>query len=386
MQKACCRRILLSLSGSQLRSNLHQRSVPMMGKFADISASMKARSRSEVFLASAVITVLIGYVDYLTGFELRIDVFYLIPISLVVWYVSREMAFFTSLLSGIFIFMSDLLSKPVHTVRVIDIWNIIVVLFFFIIFTLALSRLRVALDDQKQLSLELRNALADSKKANESLEAFSYSVSHDLKGPLWHVAGFAEILDEKYADKLDETAKKYVHRIISNIHRMGNYVDALLKLSRYQAGDLVRSKFNLTMMIRTLLEENEDISCSRNAEILVADDMSANGDTALIQVVLHNLLDNAWKFTRHRSRARIEFGAAEIDGETVYFIRDNGAGFSMEHAKRLFSPFKRFHADSAFPGYGIGLATVQRIIHYHGGRIWAESELNAGTTFYFTFG
>jgi light-regulated signal transduction histidine kinase (bacteriophytochrome) len=237
-----------------------------------------------------------------------------------------------------------------------------------------------------QLSLELQNALVDIKKTNESLEAFSYSVSHDLKGPLWHITGFAEMISEKYADKLDETGKKYVYRIINNAQRMENYIDALLKLSQYPKDDLVRSKIDLSAMVRGKLGDNEISQSNRKAELIIADNITAYGDTALIQVVINNLIDNAWKYTKQQSIARIEFGTIKIDGETVYFIRDNGVGFRMENAKRLFSPFKRYHTDSEFPGYGIGLATVQRIIHHHGGRILAESEIDVGTTFYFTLG
>ncbi len=358
-----------------------------MRKFTDINDFVKTSSRLNILLIiDVVITIFIGYIDYLTGFELRIDVFYLIPISIAVWYISSRAGLFTSLLSILLIFFSDLLSKPVHVVHFIDMWNIVMVLFFYVIFTLSLSKLRVALDKQRQLSLELQNALIDIKKANESLEAFSYSVSHDLKGPLWHITGFAEMISEKYANKLDETGKKYVYRIVSNAHRMKNYIDALLKLSQYSKDDLVRSKIDLTAMIRGIIEDNENNQSNRKAELIIADNITAYGDMALIQVVIHNLIDNAWKFTKQRSIARIEFGTTKIDGQTVYFIRDNGVGFRTENAERLFSPFKRCHADSEFPGYGIGLATVQRIIHHHGGRIWAESEMNVGTTFYFTLG
>ncbi len=357
-----------------------------MAKSSDIRAHMKTRSSSHILLVAVVVTMLIGYVDYLTGFELRIDVFYLIPISIVAWYIGSQAGFFTSLLSALLVFLSDLFSKPVHGIHFIDIWNSVMVLLFFIFFTLSLSRLRRALDRQKQLSAELNNALADIKKTNESLEAFSYSVSHDLKGPLWHITGFAEMISDKHADKLDETGKNYIRRILANTHRMSDYIDALLKLSQYAKGDLVRFKIDLTAMIRGIIKECENDRAGREAEIIVADGMTAYGDTALIEVVIRNLIDNAWKFSQRRSPARIECGTMNIDAEIVYFIRDNGVGFSMEHAGRLFTPFKRFHADSEFPGYGIGLATVQRIIHHHDGRIWAESKPNVGTTFYFTLG
>ncbi len=347
-------------------------------------ASKEKTSGTKILPATIVLAIFIGYIDYLTGFELRIDVFYLMPISVAVWYVGRKAGLALSTLSAVLIFLSDLLSKPGHAVHAVDVWNTLMILLFFIIVTLSLSKLRTTLDVQKRLSSDLQRALKDTKEANEYLESFSYSVSHDLRTPLWHVRSFAEMLTEKHADSLDAEGRDYIGRILANTDRMKGVIDALLALSRYSRGDLSRSKVNLAAMVRSAHEENRKKQPERKIDLITADSIEAHCDRVLIQVAICNLMENAWKFTNQRRDAVIEFGIRTIEGEDAYFIRDNGVGFSMEHVKRLFGPFQRLHASSEFPGFGIGLATVQRIIHRHGGRIWAEGQVNRGATFYFT--
>jgi light-regulated signal transduction histidine kinase (bacteriophytochrome) len=287
-------------------------------------------------------------------------------------------------MSIVLIFSSDLLSNPDHHIHGIDIWNLSMILLFFIIVTLALSQLRTSADEQRKLLSELQKAFDDIKTTNESLEAFSYSVSHDLRSPLWRIEGFTEILAEKYSHALDEKGKEYIGRILSSTQRMKDLIDALLKLALYSRGNINRSSVDLTALVRRTMEESAKSWPGRTVEMVTAAGVIADGDPALLQVVIFNLVENALKFTKHRSVAKIEFGLTKADGKDVYFIRDNGAGFSMTNAKRLFNPFERFHSESDFSGFGIGLATVQRIIHCHGGRIWAESGVDKGATFYFT--
>jgi signal transduction histidine kinase len=354
------------------------------GSSMDIDAYLKEKSKTSLMIVGFVFTSLVGVLDYITGSELRIDVFYLIPISFVVWYISKKAGIIISAISILSIFFSDFLSKPNFDVHFTDLWNMAMILLFFIFVTLSLSKLRISLREQRQLSLELQTALDDSKTTNESLEAFSYSVSHDLSAPLRRTEGFVKMIAEQYSDKLDETGKDYIRRVCSNTRRMQDLIDALLKLSRYGRGNLNRSKVDLTAMVRRALEDAAKSWPGRQAEIATADGVTVDGDPALLQVIVFNLVENAWKFTRHRPVSKIEFGLTKIDGKDVYFVRDNGAGFSMKNAESLFKPFQRLHTESEFPGFGIGLATVQRIIYRHGGRIWAESEVNKGATFYFT--
>ncbi len=348
-----------------------------------INEYIKGRSKTNLMMIAMVFTTLIGYIDYRTGSELRIDVFYLIPISFVAWYISKKAGILISSMSALLIFFADVLSKPGHPVHGIFVWDVSMMLLFFMIVTLSLSKLQTTLDEQRQLSSEMQKALDDIETSNESLEAFSYSVSHDLRAPLWRIEGFTEIIAEKYSDKLDDKGKGYLRSIFSGTQRMKDLIDALLKLSRYSDSNLIRSKVDLTAMVRRALEEKVKSLPDRKVEIVTADGVTADGDPALLLVVILNLVENAWKFTKQRPVTKIEFGVTTIDGKDVYFIRDNGAGFSMENAKRLFNPFQRFHSESEFPGFGIGLATVQRIINRHGGRIWAESEVEKGATFYF---
>ncbi len=350
----------------------------------DIDTYLPGKPKIIAMVVAVVFTLFLGFIDYLTGFELRIDVFYLIPISFAVWYINEKTAFIVSALSILLIFLSDLISKPKYSFHFIDLWNLLVVFLFFIIVILTLSKLRITLNEQGRLSSELQNALNDFRRTNESLEAFSYSVSHDLRAPLRRIEVYAQMIEEDYSQKIDETGKDYIHRMYYNTRIMQDMIDALLKLSRYSRGSLNRSRVDLSALVRMTLEENAKSRPERKVETVVADGVTADGDPALLQVIIFNLIGNAWKFTKHRPVARIEFGSTKIDQKDVYFVRDNGAGFNMENMKRLFNPFQRLHTESEFPGIGIGLATVQRIINRHGGRIWAESEVDKGATFYFT--
>jgi light-regulated signal transduction histidine kinase (bacteriophytochrome) len=326
----------------------------------------------------------IGVLDYITGSEIRIDVFYLLPISFVVWYISNKAGAIISTVSVLLIFITDHLSNPIYHFRFVDLWNLTMIFIFFIVSSFMLSKLQIAFHQQALLSFELQKSLDDVKTANESLEAFSYSVSHDLISPLWRIESYATMIADKYSAAFDEAGKNYVDRISTNAARMKDIIDALLKLSLYSRGNMNRSTVDLTSMVRREMDESAKNWPGRQVEIVVEDGITANGDPTLIQVIIRNLVENAFKFTQHRPVSKIEFGLTKIGGKSVYFIRDNGRGFSMENAERILKPFQRLHADSEFPGFGIGLATVQRIVSRHGGRIWAEGEVNTGATFYFT--
>ncbi len=350
----------------------------------NIHSYLQVKSKTTSVIVALIFALFLGFIDYLTGFELRIDVFYLLPIAFAVWYISKKAAVVIATISILLICFSDLLSKPRLDFHFIDLWNLSVVYLFFIVVIWSLSKLRETLDEQTRLSAEHTRALADLKRTNESLEAFSYSVSHDLRAPLRRIQMYAQMIKEDYSRKLDEKGKEYIQSMSYNTQIMQDLIDALLKLSRYSRGSLNRSRTDLTALVRMTLEENAKSRPERKVEMVVADGVTVDGDPALLQVVIANLITNAWKFTKGRPVAKIEFGTAKIEGKDVYFIRDNGAGFSMENVKRLFNPFQRLHTETEFPGIGIGLAMVQRIIHRHGGRIWAEGEPDKGAIFYFT--
>ncbi|MDB4966985.1 MAG: hybrid sensor histidine kinase/response regulator [Myxococcales bacterium] len=232
--------------------------------------------------------------------------------------------------------------------------------------------------------LELR--VAELAAANQELEAFSYSVSHDLRGPLRAIDGFSTILLEQYHGSLDEQGRHYLDRVRAGSQRMGHLIDDLLGLARINRAEMHRATVDLAQVAREVTDELHRGEPERAVELHIAGSAPARGDGRLLRVALENLLGNAWKFTRRQSAPRIEFGSEPRDGVPAFFVRDNGAGFDMTYAHKLFLPFQRLHDVTEFEGSGIGLATVQRIVNRHGGRIWGESQPGQGTTFWFTLG
>ena len=235
-----------------------------------------------------------------------------------------------------------------------------------------------------ELEQRVKERTAELEVLNNELESFCYSVSHDLRAPLRGLSGFASILQEDYHDKLDEAGKKYLNRIQTAALSMGQLIDALLNLSRVSRVQLCHEKVNISELAKRIAKTLSEYEPERNVAISVQEEISANGDPNLIRIVLTNLLGNAWKYTKNKAHPEIEFGKCLIDGESVYFVHDNGAGFNLAHAPLLFKPFHRLHGIHDFEGNGIGLATVERIISRHGGKVWAEGEVDKGATFYFT--
>jgi len=244
----------------------------------------------------------------------------------------------------------------------------------------ALQRLNETLSQQKQAV----------EAVNHELESFSYSVSHDLRAPLRRIDGFSRILLEDYADKLDDEGKKHLESMCEATRYMGELIDVLLGLAHVTRAEIQRSEVDLSALAHHITETLRATARERSVEFVIEDGVRARGDARLLAVVLENLLGNAWKFTSKVAHARIEFGREEQrgggGGTTAYFVRDNGAGFDMAYARKLFGAFQRLHAVSDFAGTGIGLATVQRVVHRHEGRVWGEGKVDAGATFYFTLG
>jgi PAS domain S-box-containing protein len=220
--------------------------------------------------------------------------------------------------------------------------------------------------------------------SNKELEAFCYTVSHDLRSPLRSVNGFSHMLMEDYAQSLDGNAMEYLQHIRDSAQRMDRLIDDLLNLARVSRSELKQETVNLTDIAHEVVEELKHGYSGRKMETIIEGDLIVQGDAGLLRVVLENLLDNAWKFTSQTTDSKVEFGSFNKDGKVVYYVRDNGAGFSMDSVGKLFDAFQRLHASNDFPGTGIGLASVQRIIQRHGGEVWAEGEVGTGATFYFT--
>jgi PAS domain S-box-containing protein len=224
---------------------------------------------------------------------------------------------------------------------------------------------------------------AQLEAINRELEAFAYSVSHDLRAPLRSICGFSEVVLERYADRLDALGQDYLKRACASGHRMERLIDDLLKLSRVGQSELRWQTVNLSALVESVATELRKAEPDRAVEFVIAPNLQAEGDEHLLRVALDNLVRNAWKFTGRNPRARIEFGLAAEAGP-AFFVRDNGVGFDPAYAGKLFGVFQRLHSASDFPGTGVGLATVQRIITRHSGRAWATSAINEGATFYFT--
>jgi PAS domain S-box-containing protein len=239
--------------------------------------------------------------------------------------------------------------------------------------------------ERRRAQESLAHAKDAAEAASRELEAFSYSVAHDLRAPLRGMNGFAQLLLDGYRDKLDAEGQDWLEEILGNAQKMGALIDALLALARLTRSALRRVPVDLSSVVRDTANHLSMAEPGRSVAVVVQDHLTAEVDPVLVRALLENLLGNAWKFTSKAPSPRIEFGATERDGAHAFFVRDNGAGFDMAFAGKLFAPFQRLHAADEFPGTGIGLATVQRIVHRHGGRVWAEGAVDAGATFYFTF-
>ncbi len=239
-------------------------------------------------------------------------------------------------------------------------------------------------DSRKELETRVEQRTAQLQSANKELEAFAYSVSHDLRAPLRAIEGFSHILLNKYGGVVDETGQDYLRRVRAASQRMGELIEDMLTLSRVSRSELKREDVNLSDLARAVAADLRQRSPGRSVQFTIVPHVVAHADPHLMRVVLENLLGNAWKFTSKRGEARIEFGAEKRDGRLVFFVRDNGAGFDMAFVDKLFGAFQRLHSTAEFPGSGIGLASVKRIIHRHGGQVWAEGVVDRGATFYFS--
>jgi len=245
-------------------------------------------------------------------------------------------------------------------------------------------------EELQRLNEELEQRVAERTQAleiaNNELEAFSYSVSHDLRAPLRAIHGFSRLVLDRYAGQIVEQGRDMLRRVSAGADKMGQLIDDLLRLSRISRQAMQAGPVDLSALAREVIEELQAGEPERRVEWIIAPQVSAKGDPGLIRVVLQNLIGNAWKYSSRRDAARIEFGIGKRGDRPVYFVRDNGVGFDMAHAKKLFGAFQRLHSEAEFPGSGIGLATVARILHRHGGEAWADARVGGGATFYFSLG
>jgi light-regulated signal transduction histidine kinase (bacteriophytochrome) len=237
----------------------------------------------------------------------------------------------------------------------------------------------------EELEMRVAERTVQLSAANKELEAFSSSVSHDLRAPLRTINGFSLALLEDYGDRLDDEAKGYLNHVRAASRKMGTLIDDMINLSRVTRSAMERRTVDMSGLAREVIAELRKEDEARKVDVTIAEGLTVNGDDRLLRIALQNLLGNAWKFTSKRADPRVELGVyGQQAGRTTFFVRDNGAGFDMKKATKLFTAFERLHTNADFPGTGIGLATVQRVIDRHGGRIWAEGAVDNGATFYFT--
>ncbi len=248
------------------------------------------------------------------------------------------------------------------------------------------EQLREGEQAARELAETRAELVRDLEHKNRELESFSYAVSHDLRAPLRRIEAFGRAVLESQAERLDPDGRRYLERIQESSRQMSQLIDDVLHLSKVSRAELRQQEVDLSALATAILERLREAEAERAVEARVRPGVTVVGDGRLLRIALVNLLENAWKFTAREPAGRIEFGMTTIAGESTYFVRDNGAGFDMAHADRLFGPFQRLHLASEFPGSGIGLATVQRIIHRLGGRVWAEGLVGQGATFSFTIG
>lgn len=239
-------------------------------------------------------------------------------------------------------------------------------------------------NDIRSLNSQLVQRSAQLEASNKELEAFSYSVSHDLRAPLRGIDGFSQAVLEDFDDKLDDSGRSYLQRVRAASQRMSQLIDAMLNLARLTRADIHTQSFDMSEIVAEILDDLQKMEPERVMTCVVANDLHATADPKLLRAVLENLLGNAWKFTRQQEAPCIEFGHGQYKGQAAFFVKDNGAGFDMTYSHKLFGTFQRLHAYTEYPGVGVGLATVHRIIQRHGGQIWAEGAVDEGATFHFT--
>ena len=246
--------------------------------------------------------------------------------------------------------------------------------------------LRASEQEARELAAEQAELVRDLEHKNRELESFSYAVSHDLRAPLRRIESFSRAVVDSQAGRLDDAGRRFLERIGEASREMSQLIDDVLYLSKVTRAELREQEVDLSAIATMVLGRLRELEPGRKVELKVRPGVIVTGDGQLLRIALENLLGNAWKFTARQDQAGIEFGLAQVGGETTYFVRDDGAGFDMTYVNRLFGPFQRLHLASEFPGSGIGLATVQRIVHRHGGRVWAEGMVGQGATFHFTLG
>lgn len=340
-------------------------------------------------LVGAALLIFVGVCDYTTGDALLITVFYLLPISIYAWAVGVRagigMAVMSEMTETFTNLIERFLSGNLYSVNIfVYAWNTAGKMLFFMIFACAISKMRESYEEQERLIEELRDREAKLESAYRDLEMFSSAASHDLRSPLIPIEAFSRILLEDYADKLDATARDLLTRIGNNAKKMSQLIVDLLSFCRVREKDVRKVEINMEALLKEASEELRPLMGERHVQIKILPLPAAYGDSATIHQVVTNLLSNAIKFTRNAESVEIEVGGYTEKNDNIYYVKDNGIGFDMKLADKLFGVFQRIHMAKEFEGTGIGLASVKKIIEKHGGRVWAEGKPDKGAAFYFS--
>lgn len=324
-----------------------------------------------------LLSLLLGTADYITG-DYSLVLFYVLPIAFAAWFIGNKTAFFIAVFCGTELYIVDLLVAP-GKVSIFGLrsWNAIMEVGYLILAAYLISIVRAEMERTRQRSIELESL-------NDELSAFNYTVAHDLRSPLVWIGGYCRSILKDSGERLDEGPREKLSEVCVGIQKMEQLIAALLDFSKIAHSNLNHESVDLSEMAKSMMTDFVKTESRRQVTFRIAEGIVANGDQRLLRIVLENLLNNAWKYTCEQKETVIEFGVTKYKGNQAYFVRDNGAGFDMASAGKLFAPFQRLHDTDRFKGHGIGLATVKRIINRHSGEIWAQSQPGKGATFYFT--
>jgi signal transduction histidine kinase len=340
----------------------------------------------------AICILAIGYLDYSLGFGFNLFPLYLIPLALIAWKRSLPVTLGSSVLAGLVVILKFFMTKHFYAQGFFWYWDGLVKFTLLVLYSGGLWRIRqLQLLQQRQsrqkireLNRSLQQQVDRLTAANRELADVSYTISHDLRAPLRHIAGFVELLNANSREQLNEQSRHYLQVIAGSTEKMGALVDGLLAFAHLGRTELVLRPVDLNRLVNEVIAALTPEFTEREIEWQVARLPEVVGDASLLREVFYNLLANALKFTRTRPSAKIEVGSYQSDTETVFFVRDNGVGFDSRYVHKLFGIFQRLHAAEEFAGVGIGLANVQRIVARHGGRVWAEGVVDGGATFWFS--
>jgi len=322
-------------------------------------------------------SLILGTADYITG-DFSLMMFYFVPIAFASWFIGKKAGFWMSMLCSFELFIVNMLLAPKEVPFLsIRSWNALMEAGYLLLVGYLVCTVRAEMELASQRSKEL-------EAANLELEAFNFTVAHDLRKPLAVVNSYCQAIQELYGGQFDEQGNRYLQEAYNGTLRMNRLIDALLNFSRMSYLEPRRELVDLSALAQEVAATLRLAEPRRKVDFRIADGIAANTDANLLRVVLENLLGNAWKYTGTRKEAVIEFGAMIMDGQQVYFVRDNGAGFDKANAEKLFMPFQRLPGAEECRGFGIGLATVERIVRRQGGKIWADGDPGQGAVFHFT--